>query len=183
MAARCVRTTRCVADNVILVVPDGYDGDGEGADVIVLGGPTRSASVRSGLAHVGDADIVVVHDAARPLATEQLFHAVVDAVRGGAAAAIPGLDVTDTVKQVRRGTTTSVVTTVPREDLVTVQTPQAFQRVALVGAHARVGDATDDAALLEHDSLCVVVPGERTNIKITDRRDLELLAAYGADGP
>ncbi len=66
VAARSVRNARGVADSVVLVVPDGYDGDGEGADVVVVGGQTRAASVRCGLAHCGDARIVVVHDAARP---------------------------------------------------------------------------------------------------------------------
>jgi 2-C-methyl-D-erythritol 4-phosphate cytidylyltransferase len=56
----------------VLVVPEGYDGNGEGADVVVTGGP-RAAAVRAGLAACTDADIVVVHDAARPLASDHLF--------------------------------------------------------------------------------------------------------------
>src|ERR1700732_3243253 len=91
VAARSVRATRSVASHVVLVVPESYQGDGEGADLVVVGGATRAASVRSGLAHCLDADVVIVHDAARPLASAALFHLVVDAIRDGADAAIPGL--------------------------------------------------------------------------------------------
>ena len=92
---------------------------------MVAGGATRADSVRAGLAAVPeDADIIVVHDAARPLATSSLFAAVVDAVRSeGADAAIPVLPVADTVKRVEGATVRS---TVDRDGLVAVQTPQAF---------------------------------------------------------
>src|ERR1039457_5304343 len=88
MAARSVRATRTVATRVVLVVPDNYKGDGEGADLVVSGGSSRAASVRAGLAHCLDADVVVVHDAARPLASAALFRLVVAAVLNGADAAI-----------------------------------------------------------------------------------------------
>ena len=172
MAARSVAASRSVASTVIVVVPADYTGGGEGADVVAIGGESRSASVRSGLAHVGDAEIVVVHDAARPWATAGLFHAVVDAVEKGAVAAVPGLAVTDTLKRVTREHETVVVATVSRDDLVTVQTPQAFRRDDLVRAHTTEVDATDDAALLENTGRCVVVQGEQTNVKITEAADL-----------
>ena len=177
VARRSVRDARSVAEKVVLVVPVGYDGTGEGADVVVTGGSSRAASVRCGLVECADADIVVVHDAARPLASPELFHLVVDAVRNGAAAAVPGLAITDTVKRVRRvGDVTTVDTTVAREDLVTVQTPQAFRRTTLEQAHATSKDATDDAALVEALSeQVVVVPGEPQNIKITSPSDLRLV--------
>jgi 2-C-methyl-D-erythritol 4-phosphate cytidylyltransferase len=177
VAAYSVAHARAVATSVVLVVPDGYRGDGEGADVVVMGGATRSESVRAGLVSI-DADIVVVHDAARPLATPALFRAVVDAVVQGAAAAVPGLSVTDTVKRVERADVTRVVETIARENLVTVQTPQAFRTDLLRAAHATGQDATDDAALIEsHGELVVVVPGESTNIKVTEPDDLDHLAS------
>jgi 2-C-methyl-D-erythritol 4-phosphate cytidylyltransferase len=178
VAARSVRQARSVADLVVLVVPSGYDGTGEGADLIVVGGPTRAASVRAGLSHVNDAEVVVVHDAARPLASPALFVAVVDAVLAGADAAVPGLSITDTVKRVERdGDVTIVRTTEIREELVTVQTPQAFRRDVLLAAHKAAGEATDDAALVERvGGRVVVVLGHADNVKITVPDDLTRLA-------
>jgi 2-C-methyl-D-erythritol 4-phosphate cytidylyltransferase len=156
-----------------------YDGNGEGADVVVVGGTTRAQSVRAGLAQCEDADVVVVHDAARPMASAALFGAVVDAVTNGADGAVPGLAISDTVKRVTtHGATTVVTETVARAELVTVQTPQAFRRDVLVRAHANAADATDDAALVEaQGGRVVVVPGERQNVKITLPGDLSNLAS------
>jgi 2-C-methyl-D-erythritol 4-phosphate cytidylyltransferase len=180
IAARSVRASRSVADYAVLVVPEGYDGSGEGADLVVAGGATRAESVRHGLERCLDAEIVVVHDAARPLASPALFHAVVDAVLSGADAAIPGLTLTDTVKRVSvMGEETFVVETLERDELVAVQTPQAFRRELLVRAHASGADASDDAGLVEAiGARVVVVPGEAHNVKITRPQDLELLSLY-----
>jgi len=173
MAAHAVSLARSVADVVVLVVPSDYAGSGEGADLVVVGGDTRSDSVRAGLSVLPFADVVVVHDAARPQASAELFLRVVNAVLLGADAAIPALAVTDTVKRVIDH---EVVGTVAREDLVTVQTPQAFRRETLVNAHASLERATDDAALVESiGGRVVIVDGERDNIKITDPGDLERL--------
>jgi 2-C-methyl-D-erythritol 4-phosphate cytidylyltransferase len=174
VAARSVRVSRSVADFVVLVVPDEYDGPGEGADAVVPGGDTRAASVRAGLKALPDCDIVVVHDAARPLASQRLFTAVVDAVTAGADAAIPGLRVTDTVKRIaNRDGQSIVVGTIDRSELVTVQTPQAFRRDVLERAHHTLSDATDDAALVEAmGGVVVIVSGEVSNLKITDPSDL-----------
>lgn len=175
VAARSVSVARSVASLVVLVVPDDYDGDGEGADVVVSGGSTRASSVRAGLVHCGDASIVVIHDAARPLASPALFGTVVRAVQDGADAAVPGITVTDTLKRVgQSGADVIALTTIERDELVTVQTPQAFQRDALVRAHATAGEATDDAGLVEATGgRVVVVPGEPENVKITEVADLE----------
>ncbi len=182
IAAHSVANAHHVAELVVLVVPSSYDGSGEGADLVVTGGDTRSASVRAGLAHCGDADIVVVHDAARPLASPELFRSVVDAVANGADAAIPGLAITDTVKRVDHDRPWRVAATVPRDDLVTVQTPQAFRSEALLAAHAAEGEATDDAALLEErGAKVVIVPGEASNLKVTEPQDLDRLLRL-ADG-
>ena len=178
VAARSVRRARSVADVVILVVPPGYQGSSEGADVVVEGGATRASSVRAGLAHVGEAEVVVVHDAARPNARPVLFAAVVAAVVGGADAAVPGLAITDTVKRVVRADGLTIVAgTEPRQELMTVQTPQAFRRSVLLAAHATADEATDDAALVELvGGRVVVVPGHVDNVKITEPADLERLA-------
>jgi 2-C-methyl-D-erythritol 4-phosphate cytidylyltransferase len=168
---------RSAADGVVLVVVPARGDDPEpGVDVVVVGGDTRSASVRAGLAAVpDDAAIVVVHDAARPAATPALFAAVVDAVRSGADGALPGLAVVDTVKRVVDGV---VVETLDRAALVTVQTPQAFRATALRAAHAAGGEATDDGALVESaGGRVVVVPGEPANVKLTTPADLDRLAA------
>ncbi len=175
VAAHSVWSARHVAERVVLVVPDGYDGDGEGADVVVTGGATRAASVRAGLTRCGDASIVVVHDAARPWASPALFRAVLGAVQDGADAAIPALPVVDTLKRVARDHEASVVVaTVVRDDLVAVQTPQVFRRDILERAHASGAEATDDAALVEaFGGRVVVIPGELANVKITEPADLE----------
>jgi 2-C-methyl-D-erythritol 4-phosphate cytidylyltransferase len=142
----------------------------------VAGGATRSASVRAGLAAVApSATIVVVHDAARPLASPALFDAVIGAVRRGADAAVPAVPVPDTVKRVDGD---EVVETVARDELVVVQTPQAFRADALRAAHTAGADATDDAALIEAtDGRVVIVPGERANLKVTTPADLVMAAA------
>jgi 2-C-methyl-D-erythritol 4-phosphate cytidylyltransferase len=178
VAARSVTACRGVADRVVLVVPEGYEGTGEGADVVVAGGSSRAASVRCGLAACEGADLVVVHDAARPNASPALFAAVVAAIEAGADAAIPGLVLTDTVKRVTlKGDVTVVAETLAREELVGVQTPQAFRRDVLERAHATGDDATDDAGLVEAiGAVVVVVPGESRNVKITQPGDLEALA-------
>lgn len=158
---------------VVVVVPeaDAADVEVEGADVVVAGGATRSASVRAGLAAVpGEVDVVVVHDGARPLASTALVEAVVAAVRAGADAALPGLPVTDTVKRVAG---VDVTGTVQRDGLVTVQTPQGFAAASLRRAHAGEPEATDDGALVEAiGGRVVVVPGDPENIKLTDAGDL-----------
>ncbi len=124
VSAHSVSAARSVAPFVVLVVPDPYGGDGEGADLVVTGGATRTESVRAGLEVLDEVDIVVVHDAARPWATRALFESVVAAVEAGADAAVPGLSITDTVKRVDvEGTVTVVRATEERDQLVTVQTP------------------------------------------------------------
>ena len=172
---------RAAGDGVVLVVPAGRDGDPEpGADAVVPGGTTRAQSVRHGLAAVPDeAEVVVVHDAARPLAGPALFRAVVAAVRGGAAGAVCAVPLTDTVKRTDGAT---VVATLDRTGLWAVQTPQAFRAESLRAAHAGGGEATDDAALVEAlGQPVVVVPGEVANLKLTEPEDL--LRAETLAGP
>jgi 2-C-methyl-D-erythritol 4-phosphate cytidylyltransferase len=164
---RSVAVARSVSDGVVVVVPP-QDAVREGA---VAGGATRSDSVRAGLAAVpADATIVCVHDAARPLASAELYRRAIAAVHDGADAAIPGIPVTDTIKVVADGV---VVSTPDRSALVAVQTPQAFRAGVLRAAHEAGGDATDDAALVEGlGGVVAVVAGEITNRKITVPDDL-----------
>lgn len=166
---RSLAVARQAADGVVVVVPPGrVPGRGE-----VAGGATRSDSVRCGLAAVpGDAEVIVVHDGARPFASTDLYHAVIDAVRAGADGAVPGLPVTDTIKLVDDDG--SVVTTPDRDHLVAVQTPQAFAAVRLRAAHAGEPQGTDDAALVEAlGGRVVVVAGEADNRKLTVPEDLD----------
>jgi 2-C-methyl-D-erythritol 4-phosphate cytidylyltransferase len=176
---RSRRIAEAVSDGVVVVVP-AEDAERESG---VAGGETRSASVRAGLGVVpDDADVICVHDAARPLASRELYLRVIDAVLGGADAAIPGVPVTDTIKVVDpQGRVTA---TLDRATLVAVQTPQAFRASVLRKAHARADEATDDAALVEaFGGTVVVVPGDDANRKITRPDDLEWTRrAVGAIG-
>jgi 2-C-methyl-D-erythritol 4-phosphate cytidylyltransferase len=176
LVERAVADARAACARVVVALPDAAGWTG-GSDVaVVAGGVTRSASVRAGLDAVpADTEIVVVHDAARPLAGTALFEAVIDAVRAGADGAVPAVPVADTLKRVDGD---AVVETVPRDGLVAVQTPQAFRAEVLRAAHAEGRDATDDAALVEADGgRVVVVPGDRRNVKITDPSDLAVAEA------
>jgi 2-C-methyl-D-erythritol 4-phosphate cytidylyltransferase len=177
---------------LVVVVPAGYEDvaaecveDLAIASTIVVGGPTRQASVRAALRELGDpAGIVVVHDAARPFAPPALFTEVVAAVAAGADGAVPVIPVTDTVKRVSDG---RVVATVERNELVLAQTPQAFRLQTLLDAHRRAGDAgserTDDAGLVETVGVVVTVAGDPMNAKITTMFDLARAAArMGAVG-
>jgi len=170
-----VAAASAVADGVVVVVARALaDSITESlpGDVCVVGGATRSASVRSGLAAVpDDADIVLVHDAARPLASMALFERVVAAVDDGADAVVPVVAVTDTIRRGRGGV-------VDRDDLWSVQTPQGFRADALRSAHAGGGEATDDATLVEAEGgKVVLVDGEPTNFKITHAHDLRVAQA------
>jgi len=141
--------------------------------VVVPGGAERTDSVAAGMAALGQGcEIVLVHDAARCLMPLAVFSRVVEAVRAGAAGAVPGLPVVDTVKTVDAD---GVITGTPeRSTLRAVQTPQGFRREVLERAHASGLQATDDAALVE---LCgddvVVVEGHPLGAKVTTADDLE----------
>jgi 2-C-methyl-D-erythritol 4-phosphate cytidylyltransferase len=175
-----LESARRACAEVVLVLPAEHVRDDAtttwDADVVVAGGATRSASVRAGLNAVpDDADIIVVHDSARPLATPGLWRAVIDAVAGGADGAIAATPVTDTVKEV--GADGRLVT-LDRDRLVSVQTPQAFKAAVLRRAHSAANDATDDAALVEAiGGQVVVVHGPSENLKVTSATDLIVAAA------
>jgi 2-C-methyl-D-erythritol 4-phosphate cytidylyltransferase len=148
------------------------------ADVrVVDGGPTRTASVRAGLAAAGDgADVVLVHDAARPLTPPDVVARVLAALAAGAAAVVPVLPVVDTVVVVDAAGT--VAGAVPRADLRRVQTPQGFDRGTLVAAYAALDPAaelTDDAGVVRAAGVPVVtVAGDERAAKVTVAHDLAL---------
>lgn len=146
---------------------------------IVPGGAHRSESVRAGIAAADAADILLVHDAARPLTPAHVFTRVVEAVASGHPAVVPGLPVADTLKQVvvSGEGLERVERTVDREPLRAVQTPQGFTREALLRAHADdSGLATDDAGLAERCGIDVhVVPGDPLAMKITTPWDLKII--------
>ena len=174
-----VEACRPCSAGVVLVLPAGLDDpDPHSADATVPGGPTRADSVRCGLAAVPDsAEVIVVHDAARPLASPGLFDAVIDAVTGGGAdGAVPGVPPSDTIKEVDGAG--NVTGTLNRSTLVAVQTPQAFRAGVLRRAHQQAGaGATDDAMLVEALGGRVrVVPGDPRNLKITAPDDLGAVA-------
>jgi 2-C-methyl-D-erythritol 4-phosphate cytidylyltransferase len=179
------RATALLASAGVVVVVPPADVEREAG---VAGGSTRSESVRAGLAEVpAEATIICVHDAARPLATVALYGRVIAAVCDGADAAIPALEVTDTIKVVERSAGGldggRVVSTPDRSTLVAVQTPQAFRSAALRAAHRQAGSATDDSALVEaFGGRVVVVTGERTNLKITEPDDLDWARRLIVDG-
>lgn len=152
------------------------------ADVVVVtGGDTRQDSVaRALLTLPDDVDVVLVHDAARPLVPEELVTAVVAAVRAGHQAVVPGLPVVDTIKQV--DASDDVVATVDRSTLRAIQTPQGFTRSLLQRAHAGAdldqAPATDDAGLIERMGLPVhVIPGHEEAFKVTRPFDVVMAEA------
>ncbi len=143
----------------------------------VTGGATRSESVRNALAQVPEgAAVVLVHDAARPLVTEEVIERVVTALEDGWDGAVPSLPVSDTVKRVDGE---AVAETIDREGLVIVQTPQAFLADVLRRAVESGGEASDCAALVEAAGGRVrAVQGDPRLLKITEPADLELVESW-----
>jgi 2-C-methyl-D-erythritol 4-phosphate cytidylyltransferase len=193
-AVRALASARSV-DLVVVAAPeDGVDevrallaehglidaAAGRSGTVVVAGGETRQDSVaRALLALPADVDVVLVHDAARPLAPVSLVDTVAAAVHAGADAVVPGLPVSDTIKSVDPDG--RVTSTLDRGSLRAVQTPQGFRRPLLTEAHA-AGDpdapATDDAGMVEAiGGTVLVVPGDEEAFKVTRPLDLVLAEA------
>ena len=170
LVAWAVESASRTSDGVVVVLPDGRLADApDGATRCVAGGATRSASVRAGLAAVPeDASVILVHDAARPLAGADVFERVISAIHAGADAAVPCVEVVDSLRRREGGP-------VDRTGVVAVQTPQGFRAEALRRAHSDEADATDDASLVEAaGGKVVVVEGDRRALKITNAEDLRL---------
>jgi len=172
-------------DAIVVVAPPGWEepavllaeelGCGKVTSCIT-GGATRADSVRLAVAEVADdAAVVVVHDAARPLITDDIVERVLEALSDGWDGAVPALQVPDTVKRVEGE---RIVETLDRSALRLVQTPQAFVASTLRDAFAgEVADASDCSSLVEaHGGRVRVVPGDPRLLKVTDRGDLERVA-------
>ncbi|GGS07767.1 2-C-methyl-D-erythritol 4-phosphate cytidylyltransferase [Streptomyces humidus] len=193
-AVRALAASRAVSLVVVVAPPDGAAEVKSLLDahalpdrtdfLVVPGGDSRQESVRLGLeALPPEYDIVLVHDAARPLVPVDTVDAVIEAVREGAPAVVPALPLADTVKEVVPaavpGDPEPVVATPERSRLRAVQTPQGFDRATLVRAHETVeDDVTDCAGMVERLGLTVVVvPGHEEAFKVTRPLDLVLAEA------
>ena len=171
-----------VVDQIVVAVPPGRTDEAVlilGPDAtVVAGGADRTESVRLALDAAGSPDFVLVHDAARPLTPPALIARVVEALRAGAAAVVPALPLTDTVKAVDANGV--VLGTPERAGLRAVQTPQGFVTEVLLRAYQRAGTAsfTDDASMVENIGGQVqVVDGDPMAFKITTPLDLLLAEA------
>ena len=171
-----------IAKQIIVAAPAGYEdsfrkilGD---AVTVVTGGDTRTKSVKIALENVEpDIEFVLVHDAARPLASAELGQSVIEALESGDVAVIPALNVSDTIKEV--DASNYVVATPNRERLRAVQTPQGFARETLIKAHMQNIEATDDGALVEAMRGKVkLIAGEVRALKITNPEDLATAMKY-----
>ena len=165
-----------VCDRVIVAAPPGFD---EGPDR-VRGGESRSASVRNALAAAPEAEVAVVHDAARPLVTRELVERCLAAVGPGIDGAIAAIPMTDTVKEV--ATDGRVLKTLDRSALWAIQTPQVFKadvlRRALERDAAALAAATDDAWLVDDvGGVITVVESFPENLKVTRESDLRIAEA------
>lgn len=154
--------------------------------LVVAGGASRQHSVDRGLAALApDVELVLVHDAARPLVDQAVISAVVARLRLGEQAVIPVLPVADTIKQV--DASGQVIATLDRAGLRAVQTPQGFSRAVLLAAHRAaevrgLAEVTDDAGLLEALGIAVAtIPGAQACFKITTPYDLRLAQAMAAE--
>ncbi|HEY4348798.1 MAG TPA: 2-C-methyl-D-erythritol 4-phosphate cytidylyltransferase [Gaiellaceae bacterium] len=147
----------------------------------VTGGESRSESVRLALEEVpGDAAVVLVHDAARPLLSEEVIERVLAPLSDGWDGVVPVVPLADTVKRVEGD---RVIETLPRDDLVAVQTPQAFLADTLRRAvSGDVMSATDCASLVEAQGGRIkVVEGDPRLLKVTDADDLALVESWLGD--
>lgn len=165
-----------VVDEIIITAPAGYEEQfkaivGQSAEV-VTGGVLRSDSIRVALKALSPSvESVLIHDAARALASSALAARVLDELRSGQSAVIPVLKVIDTIKEIDRDG--FVRATPDRSSLVAAQTPQGFNRQVLERAHSASDDATDDAALVEAIGVKVkTIEGEASAFKITTKEDI-----------
>ncbi len=172
----------------IVMVPSGWEDKAReelarevpGVDIhILIGGETRQESVAIGLKSVTDADLVLIHDACRPIISLSLIERVVEAARSSGAA-VPALQVNETIGRLRDDVLEAIV---PRERVIGIQTPQAFTldvlRKAFEAADEAIRSSTDESSLVLATGFPVrVVEGERWNIKVTVKEDLEIIASF-----
>jgi len=177
-----------IINEYIILVPQGWEEKAreevekaiDGTEFKVLaGGETRQQSVAIGLSAIDEADIVVVHDACRPIISTELVRKVVDTAREFGCA-VPALQVTETLGRLRDDNLEDIV---PRERVVSIQTPQAFRfdilKKAFEVADEAIRVATDESSLaLKAGYQVKLIEGERWNIKVTVREDLEILQSF-----
>lgn len=190
LLARTLRSLRAYGgiSRYIVVVPEGWEERAEDelrketqgfSYTVVAGGETRQGSVAAGLNAVESADIVLVHDACRPIVSPGLIGRVIDAARE-TGAAVPALEATETLGRIKDDGLKGIV---PRERVVGIQTPQAFRldclRKAFDAGGGSAGTATDESSLVMAAGYPVrVVRGERWNIKVTLKEDLEIIESF-----
>ena len=174
-------------DGIVVVAPPGWEepaillaeelGCGK-ANACVAGGATRTDSVRAGLAEVpATALVVLVHDAARPLVSDEVIERVLAPLSEGWDGAVPGIPVSDTLKRVGRDG--AIEETVARDSLYAVQTPQAFLADVLRRALASGAEATDCAGLVETaGGRVTVVDGDPRLLKVTTADDLAKIESW-----
>jgi 2-C-methyl-D-erythritol 4-phosphate cytidylyltransferase len=192
-ACALVATPRITA--LVVVAPAGYEGRfsetlqrtavGRVAVRVVAGGAERQDSVRAGLAATGEADLIAIHDAARPFIDTATIEAAIEAALADGAAVV-GVPASDTIKQIDHDGW--ITGTLPREEMWQVQTPQIFGADLIRSAHDRaVADqvlATDDSALVERLGVRVrMVRGTTANRKITTPEDLRWAEWYVTHQP
>lgn len=168
-----VATAAAVCEGVVVVLPHGVVWSGAPVAAEVEGGASRAASVRAGLAVIpASVEIIVIHDAAHPLASRDVFVAVIEAVRGGSAGAVPCLPLTEALKVVVDGRLHTMTT---GKNLVFAQMPHAFRADALRTAHADAENGVEDSAMVEAAGWRVVpVPGDPINVHVTVPEELRL---------
>lgn len=173
LVEHAVRAAGAVASSIVVALPPGATLDLSGV-VTTEGGQTRSESVARAFAALEPGcEFVLVHDAARPLASPELFRAVVAELARGADAVVPGLPVSDTLKEVSGQT---VVRTLDRGRIVAVQTPQGFRAEVLAAVVASGWEGTDEASGAEAlGHRVVVIEGEEAAVKVTRPTDLRRL--------
>ncbi len=176
LVEHAVNSLAPVAQLIVVTAPAGFENQFKsilGDQVkVITGGVLRSDSIRVALAEIGNEyEYVLVHDAARAIASTQLATNVINELANGEQAVIPALDVVDTIKEIDANG--YVRNTPERANLRAVQTPQGFVKSVLAHAHASAEDATDDAALVEAIGVKVkVIAGEERALKITTKSDL-----------
>lgn len=171
-----VNSAVTACDHTVLVLPPATRWTGPPVDHIVAGGANRAASVRAGLSRIPDASgVVVVHQAANPLASVETLAALIDAVEGGAHAAAPGLRPPDLVRRIDGGVAGEVL---GRDDLVLIQTPAAFRLEVLREAHTLDILAFEDTERVTAAGYEVqILPGDPANIHVVRPEDLVLVEA------
>jgi 2-C-methyl-D-erythritol 4-phosphate cytidylyltransferase len=173
-------------DSIVVVAPPGWEepvillAEELGCGKVVAsvgGGESRAASVRLGVSEVaGDAAVILVHDAARPLVSDLVVERLIAALNEGWDGAVPGLAPSDTIKRVHED---AVVETLPRDELRAVQTPQAFVAAVFRDAVSGGGETTDCAALVEaQGGRVTVIEGDPLLLKVTTADDLALVESW-----